>query len=133
MSLDEVMKILDEKADGNTLYTYIGNNQIKEAVDYISKLCNCDEVIAKAALINVKTDYYDPIFSVPSDLSSAEIAHINAEELERQRKPKCIYCGSTNLKRISGLSKAGSVALWGVFAMGKVNKQFHCNNCGADF
>ncbi len=46
---------------------------------------------------------------------------------------ECPYCRSTNTKKISGLSKAGSVAMFGVFAVGKVSKQFHCNNCGADF
>lgn len=45
----------------------------------------------------------------------------------------CPYCKSTDCKKISGLSKAGSVALWGIFALGKTTKQFHCNNCKADF
>ena len=45
----------------------------------------------------------------------------------------CPYCKSTDCKKISGLSKAGSVALWGIFALGKTTKQWHCNNCGADF
>ena len=46
---------------------------------------------------------------------------------------ECPYCQSTNTKKISGLSKAGSVALFGVFAAGKVSKQWHCNNCSSDF
>ena len=45
----------------------------------------------------------------------------------------CPYCKSTDCKKISGLSKAGSVALWGVFALGKTTKQWHCNKCGSDF
>ena len=45
----------------------------------------------------------------------------------------CPYCHSTNTKKISGISKAGSVALFGVFAVGKVSKQWHCNNCNSDF
>lgn len=44
----------------------------------------------------------------------------------------CPYCHSTNTKKISGLSKAGSVALFGIFSQ-KVKKQWHCNNCGSDF
>ncbi len=44
-----------------------------------------------------------------------------------------LYCHSSNTKKISGLSKAGSVALWGVLAAGKVGKQWHCNSCGSDF
>lgn len=45
----------------------------------------------------------------------------------------CPYCKSTDCKRISGLSKAGSVALWGIFALDKTTKQWHCNSCKSDF
>lgn len=45
----------------------------------------------------------------------------------------CPYCKSTDCKKISGLSKAGNVALWGIFALGKTTKQWHCNNCKSDF
>ena len=45
----------------------------------------------------------------------------------------CPYCKSTNCKKISNLSKAGSVFLWGIFAMGKTMKEWHCNNCNSDF
>lgn len=46
---------------------------------------------------------------------------------------KCPYCHSTNTKKISGLSKASSVALLGIFALGKTSKQWHCNQCNSDF
>lgn len=46
--------------------------------------------------------------------------------------PKCPTCSSTDIKKISGLSKAGSVAMWGIFSR-KVHKQWHCNNCGSEW
>lgn len=46
---------------------------------------------------------------------------------------ECPYCHSTNTKKISGMSKAGSVALFGIFALGKTSKQWHCNECKSDF
>lgn len=46
---------------------------------------------------------------------------------------KCPYCHSTNTKKISATSKVGSVALFGIFAAGKVAKEWHCNNCKSDF
>ena len=51
-----------------------------------------------------------------------------------QSKPEvtCPYCHSTNTKKISTMSKAGSVALFGIFSQ-KVKKQWHCNGCGSDF
>ena len=45
----------------------------------------------------------------------------------------CPYCKSTNTKKISGLSKAVSVGLWGIFALGKTTKQWHCSDCKSDF
>lgn len=50
----------------------------------------------------------------------------------QDNKVHCKYCNSTNVKKISGLSKAGSVAMWGIFSK-KVHKEWHCNNCGSDF
>lgn len=46
---------------------------------------------------------------------------------------ECPYCHSTDTNKISSLSKAGRVALFGIFAVGKTTKQFHCNTCKADF
>ena len=51
----------------------------------------------------------------------------------QQGKVECPYCHSKDTKKISGMSKVGSVALWGVFAGGKVSKQWHCNSCKSDF
>lgn len=45
---------------------------------------------------------------------------------------KCHYCGSTNTKKISNISKASSVAMFGIFSK-KVHKEWHCNNCNSDF
>ena len=44
----------------------------------------------------------------------------------------CPYCSSTNTKKISGISKVGSVAMFGKKKQ-KVKKQWHCNNCNSDF
>lgn len=59
---------------------------------------------------------------------------VNQQKQQQESSvPKCPTCGSTNLKKISGLSKAGSVALWGVFAAGRTSKTWHCNKCGAEW
>ena len=46
---------------------------------------------------------------------------------------ECPYCHSKDTKKISNLSKAGSVALIGVFALGKTSKEWHCNQCNSNF
>lgn len=45
----------------------------------------------------------------------------------------CPYCKSTDTKKISNTSKAMSVGLFGIFGMSKVNKQWHCSNCGYEW
>ena len=54
---------------------------------------------------------------------------------QKNSKPivECPYCHSIDTNKISSLSKAGRVALFGIFAVGKTTKQFHCNTCKADF
>lgn len=52
---------------------------------------------------------------------------------KKRLEVRCPYCNSTNTKKISEMSKAASVAVFGMFAMGKVSKQWHCNNCKSDF
>lgn len=54
------------------------------------------------------------------------------DEVYGTKKIKCPTCGSTNTKKISGLSKAASVGLFGIFSQ-KVKHQFHCNSCGYEW
>ena len=49
-----------------------------------------------------------------------------------QNKPKCPTCSSTNLKKISTVSKAVNTAMFGLLGT-KRNKTFHCNNCGYEW
>lgn len=61
------------------------------------------------------------------------------EERERQWKaaeaaPKiyCPYCKSCFTQKIGFWDRLGSAELWGLGSP-ILGKQFHCNNCGADF
>lgn len=56
----------------------------------------------------------------------------NKQETISANIPKCLTCQSTDIKKISSMSKVGSVALWGLFSQ-KVKKQWHCNNCGSEW
>lgn len=66
------------------------------------------------------------------DLTTQQIAQANAQAQDWLNKVHCPYCNSTNCKKISGVSKATSVAMFGIFSQ-KVKKQWHCNNCKSDF
>ena len=66
------------------------------------------------------------------DLAPQQIVQVNAQAQELLNKVHCPYCNSTNCKKISGVSKATSVAMFGIFSQ-KVKRQWHCNNCKSDF
>lgn len=46
---------------------------------------------------------------------------------------ECPYCHATNVKKISTVSKAGDVALFGILGLGRAGKQWHCTHCNSDF
>ncbi|MBC5688230.1 hypothetical protein H8S37_04710 [Mediterraneibacter sp. NSJ-55] len=46
--------------------------------------------------------------------------------------PKCPYCNSTNIKKISATNRAASIIGFGILSK-KIGKQWHCNNCKSDF
>ena len=46
---------------------------------------------------------------------------------------ECPYCNSTNTSKITNTSKAIHTVMFGIFSMGRNSKNFHCNNCSADF
>lgn len=46
---------------------------------------------------------------------------------------ECPYCHSKDTRKISAASKAGGIALFGIFGLGRSGKQWHCNKCGSDF
>lgn len=55
------------------------------------------------------------------------------EKYRRHHGATCPYCHSTNTSKISNISKGIALGLFGKYALYKVHKQWHCNNCGADF
>ena len=103
-----------------TRTVYFGENDI---INDVCKICGR------------KMEKGEPFFSHPKDT----IKNVNRKGScvtmnFQQTNPivTCPYCSSTNTKKISGISKAGSVAMFGIFSQ-KVKKQWHCNRCGSDF
>ena len=101
------------------------------------------ENIALAEYMRRKYAFTNPQFSkikynerVDKKIETSK--HINQlyqeayDEVYGTKKVKCPTCGSTNTRKISGLSKAASVGLFGIFSQ-KVKRQFHCNNCGYEW
>ncbi|MBR6206532.1 MAG: zinc ribbon domain-containing protein [Oscillospiraceae bacterium] len=46
---------------------------------------------------------------------------------------RCPKCGGANIIPISGMSKAATVAKWGIFSIGKAKAEHRCRDCGHRF
>lgn len=53
-----------------------------------------------------------------------------ASSVEIKNQIKCPNCNSIKVNKISGLSKVGSAALFGIFSIGKLTKTYECRQCG---
>ncbi len=140
MTVQEIVNVLNFDRSGEIfsfcykLDKLIDNNNIDEAVNRIQKRFNCDQEKANNVFVEYKKQIYDEIkkFRDENQLSPQQIAYNNAVAKELLNKPKCPTCSSTNVQKISSLSKAGSVAVFGIFSQ-KVKHQFKCNNCGYEW
>lgn len=138
MNYEEAHKFIynDIGDEGYTLLNYIAEDKMKDAIDLIIKLTNCQINDAKAIWVDLKCDYGTPETNPllePSDLSPAEIARVNREAQEALNKPKCPICGSMNLTKISTVGKVAKVGFFGIFGAGDIGKTWKCNNCGSKF
>ena len=77
-------------------------------------------------------DHRDEILAEKNAKYEQVMAHGRAILEEQSKRVKCTYCGSSNIRKIGLLNRAISTELWGLGSK-KIGKQFHCNNCGADF
>lgn len=119
--------------EGFILLLLLADDKIQEGLQLIKKLTSCDDNTAKLIWCDLKVDYGS---KENNSVLQARENYENEKALQDYQysnNAECPYCHSKNTKKISGLSKAGSVVLWGVFALGKTTKQWHCNNCKSDF
>lgn len=126
------------------LLVAIANDDQQDGLNLIKEQTACDDDTANLVWLDLKSQYgteeANPFMKDKEERERAlerELAQEKykqkMEEQKYRNNAECPYCHSKNTKKISGFSKAGSVALFGVFAMGKVSKQWHCNQCKSDF
>lgn len=95
--------------------------------------------------ISDSTDFYDAMIKLHDDdiieyeLKMSQFrSQVEAQEAEAERKkiedskPRCPYCNSTNLTKVSGTSRFASTLMFGIGSK-KIGKQWKCNNCKSYF
>lgn len=135
MDANEMLQILNSKSTKNSPFYeichLIDKKDYCRAESVIKQFFDCDDKSAHSCYLKFK-ESYDQIFSPDINLTPQQIAHNNQVAQDWSNKVHCPYCNSTRCRKISTISKAGSVALFGIFSQ-KVKKQWHCDNCGSDF
>lgn len=85
-------------------------------------------------LRNMSNDDYDFVYSMEELKEKDPIefqTKLNQFKQQSQNKniPTCPTCQSTNIRRITGGERVGSILTFGIFSR-KINKSFKCKNCG---
>lgn len=57
----------------------------------------------------------------------------NSPKMKVNPIPKCPICQSTNLSRISAVTKVAKIMAFGILGMGDNGKTWKCNDCGSKF
>lgn len=112
MDYKEAYQILDAKADGEKLILYILDGNISSAVEYVKEVTKCDEVIAKAIVL----DLGDGLITEEKNVLKGEQSQSNI--------PRCPTCGSIDLKRIRFIETYLDISC------GTNVPTFRCGNCG---
>lgn len=131
-------KIYVKKNDSDSeIYKYIDSIRVAERdlfEQYIEEWESLD-FTSETYQLNIETLYHDGKGNAHDAVTNrvSYLIKLNQRNYnEIKNVPKCPICQSIDIKKISGFSKAGSVAMWGVFSR-KIHKQWHCNNCKSDF
>ena len=113
----------------NCGHELVNINMSKEEFNVIISISK--NIIFLESMIDLKEK--DPIeYQLKMSQFKSQVEQQQSNKLQNDNTPKCPTCNSTNIKKISGLSKAGSVAMWGLLSR-KVHKQWHCNQCGSEW
>ena len=94
--------------------SYEDAEKIKNSFDKIGAKMD----ISKTGVIS---DSYD--ISERGAISNNYVINSSSDEIQ------CPNCHSTKVHKIGGISKAGSVVFFGIFALGKLNKTYECKKC----
>lgn len=79
------------------------------------------------AMVDLKEK--DPIeFQLKMSQFKTQVQQQESSKVQMDIRPKCPTCGSTDLSKVSTMSKAGSVIMFGLLSQ-KVKKTWHCNKC----
>lgn len=124
--MDAIKSEYKIKSEWSKEFDSLGKTKDKmKMLNMLIEKYNCD---FDNALIIV--EYFLDKKPLPNHLPTKEQILSQEEKYkESLNKPKCITCGSTNIKKISTSAKVAGAVAFGLFSK-TAKSQFKCENCG---
>ena len=124
---DEINYLKENPKTGNAIFDevialYYADKE-EDAVQHIKEVYDCEEELARQTF-----DIFKSRISKPTPLMKTEAAAYFGGLYEKN-VPKCPTCGSTNIKKISSMSKAVGMLTLGILDA-DIHRTFYCKNCG---
>lgn len=95
----------------------------------ICENCGFDLLLYRQAYERIYNQKIQKLDKPEVDESNSQVKYRNEVLLSNAvHKPRCPYCNSENLTRITSLDKAVNIAIFGLLG-NKRRYQWHCNNC----
>lgn len=115
------------------IFPYVKDGNVKNAILYMKEKTGCSQEEAYEVYKELKQMVKaKPLQQWERDKYEKEYKHSTQQQNPPKLQVTCPYCNSTNTKKISTASRAGSILGFGILSK-KIGKQWHCNNCGSDF
>lgn len=117
------------------LFPYVRRGNVNEAIVFMKEKTNCSTEEAYEVYKELKQMVKaKPLQQWERDKYEKEDKLLQQQIEQQVLEPQiiCPYCHSINTKRISMVSRAGSIIGFGIFSK-KIGKQWHCNDCKSDF
>ncbi len=93
MEYDEAYWILNTNADSNKLFLFILKGDNKSAIEYVKQVTNCDEVTAKAIILDLS-----------DGLTTENNNKLNSNQINstvQSNISRCPTCGSTQIQMVN--------------------------------
>ena len=111
-----------DNCNGNLIKVNITENEF----DILCDISDDNDFLQ--AMIELKES--DPIeYQLKMSQFKTQVQQQKSSKMQNDTTPRCPHCHSSNIQKIGGLERAGSVAMLGAFSK-KINKSFKCKSCG---
>lgn len=135
------IKLNDVIINSKDIHQFLVKGKKSDAILYVKEKTNCTDEQA----IEVVEEIYSVMKNIQQNTVSLwkttkkeikkdviDCSSRSSPTPTQSNQPRCPYCNSTNLTKVSGTSRFASTLMFGIGSK-KIGKQWKCNNCKSYF